>query len=549
MRRKATNTKSRRRPQTGAPRDDADGERSPEISKGEIACWAALLVVTVGALIWKHSTVFFYSWTDEQIHLYVAHRMAQGAVLYRDIQSARPPLVLLPVAWLIKMGCSPLLAGRAVVLGSQLGTAGLLLWGGRRLVSWRAGALTALLFLSSPEVFSRINYTAIQPVELTATACVLFSLMAQPLRAGLFFGLTLATDQHGLVVCGVVAVLTVVQRPRDALLFALGAFAVGASVFGGVWAMGGKHLWNSLVGLHVFHFNVGEGVSGDFWEMATPWLYEHVYLFVGAGLAVALMGAKRTKDAGSNPSSGGRRGVRVLFLVVCVHIAVVLAMTGAAFLYVVVIVPMLALLAGIGFDAAVSWWRRRVQFSRSGARRASRLLLAGASTLVALTLAGWSAARSYRENLDQRHYSFLPHVLHGQVSRSQELVLAQGMAGKSILPRGGTIFGDPMIVSVLALESGTRVSADLADLNPRWIEAGTVRREDVVSRIEHDRVALVVTPPWFLVHDPFFKSYLSACYEKPQLLTPPEDGPGSGLPDILVFPHRLDNSPCNAPMR
>ncbi len=43
-----------------------------------MACWTLLFAAAVGALLWKHCTVFFYSWTDEQIHLYVAHRMTQG---------------------------------------------------------------------------------------------------------------------------------------------------------------------------------------------------------------------------------------------------------------------------------------------------------------------------------------------------------------------------------------------------------------------------------------------------------------------------------------
>jgi hypothetical protein len=63
-----------------------------------MACWAVLLTVAIAALVWNQHAQFFYSWTDEQIHFYVAHRMAQGAVLYRDIDSARPPLVLLPLA-------------------------------------------------------------------------------------------------------------------------------------------------------------------------------------------------------------------------------------------------------------------------------------------------------------------------------------------------------------------------------------------------------------------------------------------------------------------
>ena len=504
-----------------------------------------LFAAAVGALIWNHCATFFLSWTDEQVHFYVAHRMAEGAVLYRDIESARPPLVLFPLAWLIKAGCSPLLAGRALVLASQMATAGLLFWGGCRLCSWRAGALAALLFLASPEVFSRIHYTGIHLAAITASACVLFSLRAQPLRGGICCGLTLATDQHGLAVCGIVAVLTIVRRPRDAFAFIVGALSVTAIVFGGVWAMGGRHLWRNLVEIHLFHLRIGQGSGAQFWERMTPWLYEHGYLFMGAGLAIVLLGAKRT-DAGSGDARASR-GVRVLLLVVAAHIAVVLAMTEAAFLYVVVIAPLLALMAGMGFDATVTWWRHCSQLSQVRARRASRLMLAGALAVVALTASGWAAACAHRESLDERHYSFWPYVLHGQVSRFQQLDATRWVAADSILPKEGTIFGDPTIVSAVALQNGLRVSGELADLNPSWIQAGAIGREEVVSRIERDHVAAVITPPWFLVQDPYFRSYLAACYQQPKVLPLPESGPGEGLPDILVFPHIPSPSPCQVP--
>jgi len=124
-------------------------QKKPRISRAELVCWAALLLAASTALLWKHRSGYFLSWTDEQIHYYVARRIAEGAVLYRDAQSARPPLALFPIAWLIKAGCTPLLAGRTMVFGTQLATAALLARAGRLVVSWRPGALVALLFLTA----------------------------------------------------------------------------------------------------------------------------------------------------------------------------------------------------------------------------------------------------------------------------------------------------------------------------------------------------------------------------------------------------------------
>jgi hypothetical protein len=279
---------------------------------------------------------------------------------------------------------------------------------------------------------------------------------------------------------------------------------------------------------------IGQGVGAQFWDKFTRWMYEHVYLFVGAGLAVFLLGARRAEPMIGELRPTSSRIVRVLLLVVGAHIAVVAAMTEAVFLYVVVITPLLTLLAGIGFDATVAWWRQRSQLSQVRGQRASRLMLAGGVVVLVLTAGGWEAARSHRERVDDRHYSFWPHVLHGQVSRLQQLDAAlHGI--ESMLPKDGTIFGDPTIVSAVALHSGRRVSAELADLNPGWIEAGTVKREDVI------------TPPYGLVQDPYLKSYLLACYEQPKPVFPPESGPGEGLPFFLVFSHIQGVGPCHVP--
>jgi hypothetical protein len=273
-----------------------------------------------------------------------------------------------------------------------------------------------------------------------------------------------------------------------------------------------------------------------------------VYLLVGAGLAVALLGIRRANATGGNTGQPSSGVVRVLLLVLSAHVAIVLAMKESVFLYVAVIAPLLTLLAAMGFDATLAWLRQRRQQTRVEARRASGVVMAGALAAAALTAGGWAAARSYREGLDERPYSFWPHVLHGQVLRSQKLDVARWVDSESMLPKGGTIFGDPTIVSVLALRSGLRVAAELADLNPVWVEGGTVRPEEVVSRIERDGVAAVISPPWGLVQDPYFKSYLFACYGKPRPFFPPQSGPGEGLPPfIMVFDHIQSGVPCQAP--
>jgi hypothetical protein len=540
---------SRRKPRAVLSAEpDSRSEVQRRVSKTEVAIWCALFVGAIVALVWRHRTGFFLSWTDEQIHLYVARRVAEGAVLYRDIDSSRPPLAILPVAWLITLGCSPLLAGRALVLLSQLATAGFMLWGGWRLISWRAGALAALLFLTSPEVFDRVHYTGIQLVVLTTVACFLYFLRSMPFRSGLCFGLILATGQHGLAIGGLVALWTLVRRPRDGVRFLLGSLVVAALVFGPVWLMGGHHVWESLFGHHLYHLSSGYG-GGDtqFGERLTPWLYDHAYLMVGVTLSLTLLRSRVRDGASRDLSTQPSRTVLALLLATVIHAVVVMAMNQAVFLYMVLIAPLLALLAGIGFDAMASWWSESRRGSRIRRRRATRLLLFGTTATLAVACGGWAAARSSRERLDERKYSLLPQLRYGELARYQRLDVAGRVAGDPALPKDGTIFGDPTIVSAVALDGGSRVAGELADFDYRWLEAGTVKREDVVSRIEGDHVAAIVTSPWFIAQSAYFRLYVMACYEIPKVFPSPEDGPGSGLFDILVYRHKLGSYPCHVP--
>jgi hypothetical protein len=175
-------------------------------------------------------------------------------------------------------------------------------------------------------------------------------------------------------------------------------------------------------------------------------------------------------------------------------------------------------------------------------------MMVGALAVVALTAGGWAAASSHWDRLDGRRFSFWPHVLHGQVARTLQLDPALHQIGESMLPEDGTLFGDATIVSALALHTGRRVSAELADVNPGWLDAGTMRPEEVVARIEDDGVAAVISPPFGLVENPHFKSYLFACYDKPKPFFPPASGPGEGLPPfLLVFTHVKGTTRCHAP--
>ena len=56
--------------------------------------YATITVAAVAVAFLVHHSTYHPSWTDENLHLYVASRVAEGAGLYGDIRSARPPLVI-----------------------------------------------------------------------------------------------------------------------------------------------------------------------------------------------------------------------------------------------------------------------------------------------------------------------------------------------------------------------------------------------------------------------------------------------------------------------
>jgi len=514
-------------------------------SKRDVLVWVVLLALAAGMVVWIHATRFFFQWTDEQIHLYVARRVSEGAVLYRDIESARPPLILFPATLLIKLGLSPLLAGRALVVASQFATAGLLFWGGWRLASLRAGGLAALLFLLSPEVATRIHYTGIQIVTLAVLACVLLSLRRRPFLAGLACGGALGAGQHAVVICGVAGAGLTTRRWRDGVWFVLGTLLATIVIFGGAWGLGGRNLWDNLVGRHLYHFKGNSPGNSEIWALFVPWLYEHMplLLFCLAALTVP----RKVKAIDSNPSP--RWTVGFLLIAVAAHVAVTLSMAGGLFLYVVVVTPLLALLAGFGVDGMVEWFKRQSRLSAAQGRRTLRITLVLGTVAIALSGGAWAAARARQEHRDDSHYSFWPHIRHGEMGRLQKLDVANRVAvGLSALPKNRPLFGYPTIVSAVALAGGWRVAGELADLAPRWIEQGTVSREEITSRIERDGVAALVTPPWNLTRDPYFKAYLSSCYGPPTIFSPPSNQPGEGIPDILVFRHLDQASPCQVTM-
>ncbi len=522
--------------------------------------WRSLAVMavlgTVGIAVSIVRFTFFSTWTDENIHLYVANRWAEGSILYRDIHSARPPLALLPLTAALWAGISPLWAARILVFAANLTIATILSFNARKEWGKLAGAAAFALYLLAPEVVSRSTYTGIHIVALGTTCCVLLTSRGSFLAGGVAGGLALASGQHALVLVGMSGLWAALVSRKALVRFLIGSVAVFSGVMLWFWASAGADLWTDLVGRHLYHFDGGHRAAQEedlYWWLKAQALDNYLILFFAVICAIAAIFLPLTviKKGGEQFANRFRlsRLRRYLnsfgpapwwALFAFTHILVVMLMKGGLALYLFPAWPLLILLASGGFQRTVGWAISSDK-KYSGRTLAARLVLI---LLIPLVLLGWTASRSLFNKRDHMAYPLLPHQRSITMANLQHMVVADQVAQlASHLSSSNTVFGYPTLISLVAVRAGLRVSGELADLAPRWIKHGSVSREDIVKKIEADKVGILATPRFAFVNDVFFRGYLQRCYEKPMVLRRRAEGPGRGIPDILVF-YRSSKHPC-----
>jgi hypothetical protein len=487
--------------------------------------------------LWFHGSVFFVRWTDENVHLYVARRMAEGLVLYRDIHSARPPLALLPLVAGWWAGVPPLWTARGSLVLALFATAAVLWWAGHRLFGPWTGAVAAALFLVTPEVSARNAWTGIHPVALGGLWCVTLAWRGHGLWAGVTAGLALASGQHAAVLVAGAALVVVARHRRALWRFVAGAAIALVPTFGVAAARSGPaRLWEDLAGRHLYHLGAAApGAEGDlsFFQITTllenlPWL------------ALALWAVLRPREDGSAEAREARLARWSLGALALAHVLVVRGMSGGLILYAFPAVPLVALLAGDGVVSAGRWVFRGADVPRRGRRG---LLLA--AVLASPFFLGWPAARQRYQARDGEQYALIPMVRQAQMARLQRLTAVDQVLElvRPMLRDGDTVFGYPTLASVVALGSGRRISGELVDLAPRWISLGLVSRKSIIESVEADGVRVFVAQAGAFELDSGFRQYLTRCYRPPQVI-PRATGEGRGIPRINVFEH-IDG-PCLA---
>jgi len=269
---------------------------------------------------------FLPSTTDENIYFYMAARLAEGKLPYRDFFFAHPPLHLAIPALIFKLtGGFHLIVAKAIPAVAALVAGGLVHVTGRRLGGTFAGLVAMILFLFATELLkSSSNLTGISETTMLLVAASSALVFRRWGLAGVLFALAAHTGFYMVAVP--VALLAVFAfGDRRGLLRFGGAFlGVYAAIFALCLAIGGEsylqgvftYHWgkpaksamlpyldglNPLAPLRALFHNLGLFLDAEMWRRT---LYYHAHLFWGAVVAVGaivLAFAHEREEAASVP--------------------------------------------------------------------------------------------------------------------------------------------------------------------------------------------------------------------------------------------------------
>jgi hypothetical protein len=530
----------------------------------------ALFTIAAIILFLFHQQLYFDSWSDENDNLYVSKAVADGFTLYGDIPSSRPPMAIFPVAVFIKMGLTPLGAGRTVVFLTIIVT-GITLWFlGKKFWGDWAGLTASLLFLLGPAAAHRTTFTGIGLVSLWCLLTVGFILLKKPWWSGLFAAMAVTTGQHGAILVGAAFLLSILLLGRQFYRFVLPFLALTGIIFLFVYIFGGHDVFQYLVGQHLYHVDDTVKVTkGNLGRGMKIWALENLYLllliFISLGREIWGRGYQGTREFVDYIVRWPflkyvRDPVWVILILAIGHLLVVFTMKGGITLYVYPVIPLLALIAGRGAVHLSEWQYAEEPKAepKTGKKKKKRsrkkqvqkpavpflvvgLLWVG---IVVLSLIGFKSASL---NVGQRHftrYSFWHHFRFIAQRQAYRPLVASQIAAyvgpKTDRNAQETVWGDSIIASLVAMKTDRRVAANLADFDPVWLQTGILSQEGIVDKIEKDHVTYLIFGNWHNATDNYLTNYLRHCYN------PPKEFPrlsNSRVPRLYVFRHR-DNRPC-----
>lgn len=490
---------------------------------------------------------FDHSWSDENIHIYVAKRVAEGCQLYGCVDSARPPLVILPLALLIKLGIPPLLAARSLHFLSTVLVA-LFIW----LFSLgRSRSPIALLpfalFMLAPQVLSSTSYTGIFLVTLFSYISVELMLLNRAYASSLLASMAFLSGQHSMVITACVLLLHLLLNGRWAALKFLALFCVTSTLpLIILFLVGGNRVFETLFLVHMYHLT-HSGLPLPRKDQLSWWAFNIILdnglIYILAVLHPVLQADKYRWTAIVKER---RNNWSVFLLIAVIHIVVMLSIGESKQHYLLPAVPFLCLAAGSSLSALLQSADIKVWIRSFKMEGVLPVLLV--ACLCLLQLLSWPLVAHRWVVLEGNEIKSLPYarIIDQTHMRSMELGRRIGVNFSPPTERTPyTIFGHPTLVTNISLHSNMRVSAELADLDPRWLISGFMHPKDVIRRIEQDNVLYFITPKWYYMRSRSFVTYLKKCYRPPLRIRRKKEGErGYAIPDIYFFEHTPGKRPC-----
>ncbi|MFZ5692571.1 MAG: ArnT family glycosyltransferase [Pseudomonadota bacterium] len=278
------------------------------------------------------------------------------------------------------------------LLSAMIGVAGIAaVWATARLVAGPRAGLIALIALAicGPYFGGMFNHTKDVPFAAAMIGAIYFLLRAgrdlpaprwiDVIGFGVMLGAATGLRAVGLLLVGYAGLIALISVPRpfrvlDAAIFLLKsavrlapAFLIGYLIMIASWPWASRDALNPLRAIFSFahfHYEIRTIVAGDVYRMAdVPWWYVPFYLLIKVPLVVyagALCAAGAAIVAASHRGLAAlpRRHVETAFLVfvvvfpvLCEAMAEGPAFTGMR--HFMFVLPPLAVLAGIGFDAVL----------------------------------------------------------------------------------------------------------------------------------------------------------------------------------------------------
>jgi hypothetical protein len=263
-----------------------------------------LLILLAAAL---YAAFVIPQWSEAYIdfgdgnYIYIATRIADGVVVYRDILAPQPPCHLFVGAGLVKLSrlldhANPIVTIRAFSLVLQLATFLLVVrLGGRAWGSAAAGVAAGVVYFLLPlNLWWGMAFQS-EPLEIFFLMAMMNLALARTLRAdlaaGVFGALAALTNATAAPFLAVLILYMLVVNPKRALRLAAPALAVAAAVVGAMEVYSDRTFLSTVV-----LDQTGTFPPDEFWSYALGKISREGYdilRLTGIFIVVALIGLFR----------------------------------------------------------------------------------------------------------------------------------------------------------------------------------------------------------------------------------------------------------------